>query len=205
MHPSTLNLPEIEKIGIPRKISSISLYDQASLNYAQDSILPSISRFINSINNMNHVIMVPSKLHDFECEDAGDLNDTKSVASDEGSLSSSSSVSSNLINLANSNPEHSSLTGATSLYDSYRMLIQAKDDLTWGFKEEKPSKPAVKEVDANNNSVEDKENKQTDDELADNQIINQFRSNIQQLNSLLNNFSEMADYLTNKYKTVYEN
>lgn len=213
MHPSTLNLPEIEKIGIPRKISSISLYDQATLAYAQDSILPSISRFINSINTMNHVIMVPSKLHDFECEEAGDLNDAKSVASDEGSLSSSSSVSSNLINLANSNPEHSSLTGATSLYDSYRMLIQAKDDILWGFKEEKPSsKPVVaaKEVDANNNSVnaakeEEKENKQTDEELADSQIINQFRSNIQQLNSLLNNFSEMADYLTNKYKTVYEN
>ena len=209
MHPSTLNLPEIEKIGIPRKISSISLYDQASLAYAQDSILPSISRFINSINNMNHVIMVPSKLHDFECEDAGDLNDAKSVASDEGSLSSSSSVSSNLINLANSNPEHSSLTGATSLYDSYRMLIQAKDDVLWGFKDEKlASKPAAKEVDQNNNSVkpeEDKENKTADEDLADNQIINQFRNNIQQLNTLLNNFSEMADFLTSKYKTVYEN
>lgn len=213
MHPSTLNLPEIEKIGIPRKISSISLYDQASLAFAQDSILPSISRFINSINNMNHVIMIPSKLHDFECEEAGDLNDAKSVASDEGSLTSSSSVSSNLLNLANSNPEHSSLTGATSLYDSYRMLIQAKDDVLWGFsKDEKlNSKPAAKEVDQNNNSVSaakedtEKENKTAEEDLADNQIINQFRSNIQQLNSLLNNFSEMADYLTNKYKTVYEN
>lgn len=207
MHPSTLNLPEIEKIGIPRKISSISLYDQASLAYAQDSILPSISRFINSINTMNHVIMVPSKLHDFECEEAGDLNDAKSVASEEGSLSSSSSVSSNLINLANSNPEHSSLPGATSLYDSYRMLIQAKDDVLWGFNNEKlASKPAAKEVDQNNNLKEDdKERKTAEEDLADNQIINQFRSNIQQLNSLLNNFSEMADYLTTKYKTVYEN
>jgi len=209
MHPSTLNLPEMEKIGIPRKISSISLYEQANLAFSQDSILPSMSRFINSINNMSHVVMIPSKLHDFECEDGGDLNDAKSVASDEGStLSSSSSVSSNLINLANSNPDNLSSTGQTSLYDSYRMLIQAKDDLLWGFKDQKLMDKS-KEIDQNNNNInkDDEDNKENkkDEDIVDNQIINQFRSNIQQLNTLLNNFSEMAEYIQDKYKTVYEN
>ena len=209
MHPS-LNLPEMEKIGMTRKISSISLYDQANLSYAQDSIIPAMSKFINSINNMSHTILIPSKLHDFECEESGDLNDTKSVSSDECSLTSSSSVSSNLINLANSNPEASNLSTGTSLYDSYKMLIQAKDDLLWGFKADGPTldnqqkQQAV--VDQNNNIEEkSKDDKEEDkDDLSDNQIINQFRSNIQQLNTLLNNFSEMAEFLTSKYQTVYE-
>ena len=205
MHPSSnsLNLPEIEKIGIPRKISSISLYDQASFGYAQDSILPSISKFVNTINAMSHIIMIPSKLHDFECEQESDLNDTKSISSDDGSLSSSSSVSSNLTNLANSNPENSNLTnGTTTLYDSYRMLMQAQTDLLWGFKEQH-QKQQQQTLDQNNNLAAKEENK--DDEIVDNQIITQFRNNIQQLNTLLNNFSEMAEFLTNKYQTVYEN
>jgi len=210
MHPS-LQLPiETEKIGLPRKISSISLYDQANLAFAQDSIIPGISRFINSINNMNQTILIPSKLHDFECEESGDLNDAKSVISDDGSLSSSSSVSSNLINLANSNPETSELSSGTSLYDSYKMLIQAKDDLLWGFKtdhsldNQKQVTAAV--VDQNNNEMEKGQDNSTSnkDDISDSQIITQFRNNIQQLNTLLSNFSEMAEFLTSKYQTVYE-
>lgn len=208
MHPTgTLTVPEMEKIGIPRKISSISLYDQANLSYAQDSILPSISKFINTINAMSQIIMVPSKLHDFECEES-DLNDSKSVSSDDSaSLSGSSSVSSNLLNLANSNTDNPLSNGTTTLYDSYRMLMQVKEDLLWGFKDQKLSQ-SKQQLDQNNNQVKDeeKENKDEKDEndLNDNQIINQFRSNVQQLNTLLKNFSEMAEFLTNKYQTVYE-
>jgi len=203
MHP-TLNVPEMEKIGLTRKISSISLYDQANLNYAQDSIIPSMSRFINSINNMSHTILIPSKLHDFECEESGDLNDAKSVSSDEGSLSSSSSVSSNLINLANSNPETSPLSNGASLHDSYKMLIQAKDDLLWGFKPQQNETKSTT-VDQNNNSEEKKDDEDREDlNDSNSQIINQFRNNIQQLNTLFNNFSEMAEFLTSKYQTVYE-
>lgn len=208
MHP-TLTVPEMEKIGIPRKISSISLYDQANLSYAQDSILPSISKFINTINSMSQIIMVPSKLHDFECEES-DLNDTKSVSSDDSSsLSGSSSVSSNLLNLANSNTDNPLSNGSTTLYDSYRMLMQVKEDLLWGFKDQKLSQ-SKQNLDQNNNQVkneekENKDEKEEKDDFNDNQIINQFRSNVQQLNTLLNNFSEMAEFLTNKYQTVYEN
>lgn len=183
---------EMEKVMMSRKISSTSLYEQTNV-FSQDSILPSMNRFINSINHMNHVVMVPSKLFDFEAEEQMDANDSKSIhslGSDDGTLSHSSSVASNLVTFevpasVSSSPDSVSpqpvapVTNNITLYDNYRMLMQAKEELLWGS--------AVSSS------------------LDDSPISAQFRANLRQLNILLTQFAEMADFLTNKYQNLYEN
>ena len=182
---------EMENV-INRKTSSTSLYEQSNA-FSQDSILPNMNRFINSINHMNHVVMIPSKLYDFEGDEPVDSGcDTKSVhslSSDEGgsSLSHSSSISSNLVTFevapsdtANNTSAISSDTNGSTLYDNYRMLIQAKEELLWG-------------TSANS------------EEQVDTHQSVQFRHNLNQLNMLLTQFADMADFLTSKYQTMYEN
>lgn len=181
----------MEKV-INRKISSTSLYEQSNA-FSQDSLLPNMSRFINSINNMNHVVMVPSKLYDQESDEPVEaISDNKSVhslSSDDGasSLSHSSSIDSNLVSFeVPSNDSSGALPGNTghvgvlTLYDQYRMLMQAKEELMWGTSVNRG-------------------------EQIDSPLSVQFRSTVNQLNSLLGQFSDMAEFLTTKYQGMYEN
>lgn len=91
-----------------RKISTAAMYDETTTDCGQESILSTMDRFFKSVNTMNSVVMVPSKLVDID-EDASE---------DEAPGSSASSTCSEPSSNAN-------------LYAAYRMLVDAKEDLIW--------------------------------------------------------------------------
>ncbi|RWS24648.1 Mid1-interacting protein-like protein [Leptotrombidium deliense] len=131
-----------------RKISSSSMYGD-TINCSQESIVSAIDRFITSVNRMSSAVMVPSKLHDLE--DNQDTRSVSSASSDDGSYISS------------------------NLYDTYKMLVRAKDDIVWGPSETK--------------------------EIANDNVGQQFRHHLQQLQIMLHQFSDLSEYLSLRYKT----
>ena len=188
-----------------RKISSTSFYEESN-QCSNESILPSMNRFINSINNMTSVVMFPSKLYDYEGEEeqkkqekekeAMDSKSVHSLSSEEDSLSHSSSVSSNLMSLestgtntATASSDDSGIqheqqqqpqqSANSSLYDSYRMLIQAKEQLLWGT-----------------NARDDED---------DSPLSAQFRESLSEMNRLLTQFADLAEQISDKYQNQYEN
>lgn len=86
-----------------RKISSSSMVYDDMVFCSQESILLAIEKFIQSVSNMNSVVMVPSKLHDLEEE----VDDAKPVADGMSSTS-------------------------LNLYNAFKMLSDAKENIIWG-------------------------------------------------------------------------
>ncbi|RWS15229.1 mid1-interacting protein 1-B-like protein [Dinothrombium tinctorium] len=115
---------------------------------SHESFVSAMERFITSVDRMNHAVMVPSKLHDLE--DNQDTRSVSSMSSDDGSYM------------------------GTNLYDSYRMLVRAKEDMVWGVSED---------------------NKNPNDPIEI-----QFRHHLQQLQHMLHQFSDLAEHISNRYK-----
>jgi len=118
-----------------RKISSSSLYADNYL-ISQDSIISSLNRFLQSVENMNEVVMVPSKLHDLKA----DLKVNGSV-------------------------------DISDLYENYKMLVNFKNNILWG-------------------TGQSSENANP-----------QFKHHLQRLHQLLNQYSDIANHLVNKYQS----
>lgn len=129
------------------KANIADLYQNDKFTTSNESILSTIDRFLKSVNTMSHVVMVPSKLVDLE----SDEEDVSSNASSDGSEKS------------------------VNLYDNYRMLVDAKDDLVWRTDIVRlPESDLTRE---------------------------QFKYHLDCLNSIMTHFSDVADHLTKKYKS----
>lgn len=128
------------------KASIADLYQNEKFTTSNESLLSTIDRFLKSVNTMSHVVMVPSKLVDIE----SDEEDLSSNASSDGSDKS------------------------VNLHDSFKMLVDAKDDLVW----------------------------RTDVvRLPDHDMTReQFKYHLDCLNSIMHHFSDVAEQLTKKYQ-----
>jgi ribosomal protein L18E len=162
-----------EQKSVLRKISSTAslrdentmkrniacMYEDSKWNTAQESLLSNLERFLKSVNTMGHVVMVPSRLLDIENEEEESIT-TSSSASDTSSNSGIEQM---------------------NMYDAFRTLSDAKDDLIWG-------------------TTRDRENELVfDDELS-----KKFKYHLNALNGLVAHFSDLADELTLKYQTQVE-
>ena len=128
------------------KASIADCYQNEKFTTSNESLLSTIDRFLKSVNTMSHTVMVPSKLVDIE----SDEEDVSSNASSDGSEKS------------------------TSAYESYRMLVDAKDDLVW--------RTDVVRLQFSELTRE------------------QFKYHLDCLNSIMTHFSDLAEHLTKKYE-----
>lgn len=94
-----------------RKTSTAVMFDATTTNCSHESLVFSMERFFKSVNTMNAIVMVPSRLVDIEDDD-----------SDEDVSSAASTCSEN--SATESNPQR-------NLFHAYKMLVDAKEDLIW--------------------------------------------------------------------------
>jgi len=138
------------------KISASNMYENNHYNCSSESLIYSMERFIKSVNTMDSVVMVPSRL--FDVEDS--LSDTEEEQSSAASSASSTCSDSDQRNL----------------FQAYKMLVDCKEEIIWRRDEDK-----------------------TEDITSEAQ---QFKHHLHALNTMLNNFANLADHLTNKYQNM---
>ena len=126
-----------------------SMYD-SRVKSSHESLLANLEKFMKAVNTMSHVVMVPSRLLDIEAEEEA------AVSSNASDTSSNSGFEQQL-----------------NLYDAYRLIIDAKENLIWG----------------------------KDTTLQhDDQLSKKFKNHLDSLNALVAHFAELADDLTIKYQ-----
>ena len=126
-----------------------SMYENSRVKLSHESLLANLEKFMKAVNTMSHVVMVPSRLLDIEAEE-------------EVAVSSNASDTS-----SNSGFEQ------LNLYDAYRLIIDAKENLIWG----------------------------KDTTLQhDDQLSKKFKYHLDSLNALVAHFADLADDLTIKYQ-----
>ena len=126
------------------------MYENSKWNTSHESLLSNLERFLKSVNTMSHVVMVPSRLLDVE-------NEEEEVPASNASDSSSNSGAEPL-----------------NMYDAYRLLMDAKEDLIWS---------------------RDTTLTNSDD------LSKKFKYHLNALNTLVAHFADLADELTVKYQT----
>ena len=150
--------------NVLRKISSTSslrdentmkrniacMYENSKWNTSHESLLSNLERFLKSVNTMSHVVMVPSRLLDVESEEE------EAPASNVSDTSSNSGIE------------------QLNMYEAYRLLMDAKEDLIWS-----------RDTTLTNN-----------DDLS-----KKFKYHLNALNGLVAHFADLADELTVKYQT----
>ena len=145
-----------------RKTSTAVMYDATTTNCSHESLVFSIERFFKSVNTMNSIVMVPSKLVDLE-DDASDS---------EGSVDMSSTAS-----VCSDGSDDTTSGQQGNLYNAYKMLVDAKEDLVWSREDAPIPVPELPQA-------------------------KQFKFHLDSLTSLLSEFSDLADHLTKKYQNA---
>jgi len=135
------------------KTTIASMYENSRFNTSHESILSNLEKFLKSVNTMSHIVMIPSKLMDIEPDEEPETSNSSSNASETSSNSGFEQV---------------------NLYDAYRILMDAKENLIWG----------------RDTTLE-----------HDDQLSKKFKYHLDSLNSLVAHFAELADELTVKYQT----
>ena len=133
------------------KKNLVTMYENSRFNTSHESLLANLEKFVTAVNTMSHIVMVPSRLLDIEPQEEED-SATSSNASDTSSNSGFEQL---------------------NLYDAYRLLMDAKENLIWG----------------------------KDTTLQhDDQLSKKFKYHLDSLNALVAHFADLADDLTVKYQ-----
>lgn len=125
-----------------------TMYENSRFNTSHESLLANLEKFMKAVKTMSNIVMIPSRLLDIEPEE-------EIVSSNSSDTSSNSGFE------------------QLNLYDAYRLIIDAKENLIWG----------------------------KDTTLShDDQLSKKFKYHLDSLNALVAHFAELADDLTIKYQ-----
>uniref|UniRef100_T1JFY3 Mid1-interacting protein 1 n=1 Tax=Strigamia maritima TaxID=126957 RepID=T1JFY3_STRMM len=153
--------------------------DHEPSEFSQQSILSGMDRFVQAVDNMDDVIMVPSRLLD--------------MSSSENNENSATAAPSAVVN--------------TDLYSFYNMLNSVKTELIWGAANgsEVSQKRRMSTVSLCSDSDVESESSAEFDSGIDvdeksSRIATTFRQHLSGLFDSLHMLTESADYLTSRYQ-----